>query len=79
MKNLYFHNQELSVIRLNGELWLRSNQIGYALGLKHPTIAVSKIFKRHKKEFTSDMTTAMEVPTAGGMQLTRIFNARAIS
>ncbi len=32
MKSLYFQDQELSVIRLNGELWLRASQIGTALG-----------------------------------------------
>ncbi len=76
MKSLYFHDQELSVIRLNGELWLRGNQIGGALGFKHSAKSIQKLFRSHKKEFTADMTTAIEVPTAGGVQLARIFNAR---
>lgn len=76
MKSLYFHDQELSVIRINGELWLRGGQIGHALGFTDPNRAIARLFKRNKKEFTADMTTAIEVPTAGGVQLARIFNAR---
>lgn len=76
MKSLYFQEQQIDVIRLNGELWLRGGQIGHALGFTDPNRAIARLFKRNKKEFTADMTTAIEVPTAGGIQLARIFNAR---
>lgn len=71
-----FQDHNLDVTDLNGQAWLRAFQIGTALGFSNPNTAIRKIFHHHKSEFTPDMTTVLELPTAGGMQMTRIFSAR---
>lgn len=71
-----FQGAALDIIDLNGQRWLRGYQIGTALNLAQPSQAVQKIHKRHKSEFTPDMTSVVELPTAGGRQMVRIFSPR---
>lgn len=66
-----FQGVALDIIDLNGQRWLRGYQIGTALNLAQPSQAVQKIHKRHKSEFTPDMTSVVELPTAGGRQTVR--------
>lgn len=70
-----FQGAALDIIDLHGQRWLRGPQIAGALGFanaKH----ISTLFKRHKSEFTPDMTSVVELPTAGGRQMVRIFSPR---
>lgn len=70
-----FQGVALDIIDLSGQRWLRGPQIAGALGFasaKH----ISTLFKRHKPEFGYDMTSVVELPTAGGRQMVRIFSPR---
>lgn len=69
-----FHGQPLDVWEINGQRWLRGGQIASPLMTSPGTI--KKIFKRHRSEFTSEMTAIITVPTPGGAQQSRIFSAR---
>lgn len=71
-----FEDTSLEVTDAFGQPWLRGNQIGSALDLSFPGKAVPKIFRRHKGEFTADMTLVMGLETAGGLQKVRMFSPR---
>lgn len=86
---LIFENTALEVVDRNGQAWLRMNQIAAALYGVEPKgcddlaasfasamSAIKKLYKRHADEFTSDMTAVIRVPSAGGLQETRIFSLR---
>ena len=76
MTNLVtFQQTELEVIDLNGQKWLRASQIARALGYDN-TSRIADLYRRNKAEFTPEMITTIELPTAGGFQLTRIYSAR---
>jgi len=74
-----FDGCDLTVTDINGGRWLFPNQIGSALGLAHADVAVRKIYRRHRQEFSSDMTAVIEVPTSRGPRLTRLFSPRGAS
>jgi len=76
-RTLLFQQTALEVIRMEGQNWLRGPQLGAALGFSgdHQK-AIRTLYKRNAPEFTPEMTTALELPSKGGMQLTRIFSAR---
>jgi len=46
-----FNGQEITVIHKDGERWLTAEQIGLALGLRHPNRAVNKLFTKYRNEF----------------------------
>lgn len=70
-----FQNNELEVIDINGTPYIRGRQIGAALNLARER-DVSKIYRKHRKEFSDDMMLSIELPTNGGKQLTNVFSAR---
>lgn len=76
MNQLIFHDTSLEITDLHGQAWLRGAQIGAALGYAHPDRKVRTLFDRHRNEFTAEMTALVDLPTAGGMQETRIFSLR---
>lgn len=77
MTNLIkFQNQNIKLTTFNGESYLNGNQIGSCLELAFPAKAVAKIYRKHKKEFTPEMSIAAEMPTATGNKLTRIYSLR---
>ena len=73
---LAFQNTSFDVIDRNDKPWLRSNQIGLALGYKNPDLSLAKLFRQHADEFTDSMTAVITLPTSGGPQETRIFSLR---
>jgi uncharacterized protein with GYD domain len=73
---LVFQNTEFNVIEREGQCWVRSPQVGDALGYTKARISVDKIFKAHADEFTDRMTAVVELMTAGGKQMVRIFSLR---
>lgn len=73
---LAFQAHRFDVIDLNGQPWLRSNQIGLALDYKNPDLSVAKLYRQHADEFTDSMTAVVTLPTPGGPQETRIFSLR---
>lgn len=73
---LSFHDVKFDVVDLDGDPGLRSPQIGDALGYENPSQAIDKLYKRNAAEFTEDMTQVIELPSAGGVQKTRVFSLR---
>lgn len=73
---LTFENTEFDIVDIHNIPWLRSFQIGSALGYKNPSSDMSKLFDRNADEFTEEMTQILDLPTAGGVQPVRIFNPR---
>lgn len=72
---LAFQSTTFDVIDRSGQPWIRSPQLGGALGYAK-TDAVLKIYDRHAEEFTDSMTAVITLPTPGGPQETRIFSLR---
>ena len=73
---LTFENTEFDVVDIHNVAWLRSFQIGSALGYQNPSSDMSKLFDRNSDEFTPEMTQIVELPTAGGVQPVRVFSPR---
>ena len=76
MTTLTFQNTTLSVINQHNQIFVKSSDLGLALGYKNPTGDISKIYERNADEFTAEMTALVEMPTAGGIQKVRIFSLR---
>jgi len=73
---LQFHSTQFDVIDRNNQHWLRVNQIGLALGYKNPELSVNKLYRANSDEFTSSMTSLVELETKGGKQQVRVFSLR---
>lgn len=73
---LSFNDVSFDVVDRNNQPWLRSPQIGDALGYKKGRVSIDKIYKANADEFTDSMTTLVELETAGGKQQVRIFSLR---
>lgn len=73
---LSFHETKFDIVDLDGEPWLRSPQIGGALGYAKGADSVDKLYKSNADEFTEHMTQVLDLPTAGGVQKVRIFSLR---
>ncbi|MGV6475032.1 BRO-N domain-containing protein [Azotobacter vinelandii] len=75
MQALAFHNTQFDIVDRNGQPWLRLPQVGVALGYANP-YKVQQVYERNADEFTTDMTSVVELDTAGGRQQVRIFSLR---
>lgn len=74
--DLTFNDVLFDVIDRNNQPWVRSPQIGEALGYTKGSISISKLYEAHADEFTDAMTAVVTLPTEGGPQETRIFSLR---
>ena len=74
--SLYFRDVNFDITDIHGQPWLRSFQIGSALGYKNPSSDMAKLYDRNADEFTDSMTQVIELPTAGGKQQVRVFSLR---
>lgn len=79
---LTFQSTTFDVIDRNGQPWLRSHQIGVALGYKRSDI-VAKLYRANADEFTDSMTALVKLPdlphqngVAGQTREVRIFSLR---
>jgi prophage antirepressor-like protein len=73
---LAFQSTAFEVVDHDGEPWLRSPQIGGALGYVKGADSIDKLYKSNADEFTEHMTAVIDLPTAGGVQKVRIFSLR---
>lgn len=64
-----FNNQNIELIRHNGQLYMSGAQIGRVIELSQSD-GVAKIYNRHQDEFINDMTTTIRQ----GRSTVRIFN-----
>lgn len=66
--SLSFHDVNFTVIDQNNQVWLKSTEIGKALGYeKHNAIA--QIYNRNKDEFTENMTQVIEIVDSLNLRL----------
>ncbi|WP_134166275.1 BRO family protein [Paraburkholderia caballeronis] len=83
MKELMFQNQSIRLIEQDGKQWASAADIARALGYSRPD-AVTRIYDKHRIEFTESMTALVMVETAdpqnGGLLLNktmaRVFSLR---
>lgn len=79
MKELMFQNQTIRLIDKDGKKWASAADIARALGYARAD-KVTRIFDRHKAEFTGSMTRIVETPTLGVsgnlLTQTRVFSLR---
>lgn len=79
MKELMFQNQPIRLIEKDGRQWASAADIARALGYSLPD-KVTRIYDRHKAEFSASMTQIVETPTLGVsgnlMTRSRIFSLR---
>jgi len=83
MKELMFQNQSIRLVEKDGKQWASAADIARALGYSRPD-AVTRIYDKHKVEFSDSMTTVVMVETAdpqnGGLLLNktmaRVFSLR---
>lgn len=78
MNDLVFEDKTLALIERDGRLWLKASDIARALGYARAD-KVSRIYDRHKDEFTNCMTCVLETPTLGFSNITsesRCFSLR---
>jgi prophage antirepressor-like protein len=73
---LVFQETKFEIVDLDGETGLRGMQIAYALGYKNPAQDIKNLYERNATEFTEDMTQVIDLPSAGGIQKTRVFSLR---
>ena len=73
---LVFQDTTFDVIDKNGQPWLRSQQIGEALGYADDK-SINRIYTRNSSEFTEQMTGVVNLTTSGNLQTEqRIFSLR---
>ena len=76
MTTLTFQNTTLSVINQHNQTYITASDLGLALEYANPLRAISKLYNSNADEFTAEMTTLVEMQTAGGIQKVRIFSLR---
>ena len=72
---LHYGARRLDGLRLDGEIWLRGDQLVPPLGMSSDR-AVRLIYERHAHEFTADETRLIVEDTQGGPQQVRVFSLR---
>lgn len=79
MKELMFQNQTIRLIDKDGKKWASAADIARALGYARAD-KVTRIYDRHKAEFSASMTQIFETPTLGAsgnlVTQTRVFSLR---
>lgn len=79
MKELMFQNQPIRLVEKDGKQWASAADIARALGYSRAD-KVTRIFDRHKAEFSASMTQIVETPTLGAsgnlVTQTRVFSLR---
>ena len=65
---LTFNDVQFDVIDRNNQPWVRSPQIGEALGYTKGSISIAKLYESHADEFNDAMTAVITLPTEGGPQ-----------
>lgn len=79
MKELMFQNQTIRLIDKDGKKWASAADIARALGYARAD-KVTRIYDRHKAEFSASMTQIVETPTLGVsgnlVTQTRVFSLR---
>ena len=75
--SLQFHHTVFNPIdRGDGRIWLRSTEIGEALGYANGHKAINNLYNANVLEFNDKMTGVLETRTPSGRQEVRVFSLR---
>lgn len=58
-----FNGTPIEIIDHHGQPWLTGEQIGRAIGIKHARKGIHSIYTRHADEFTTQMSTVLNLGT----------------
>jgi hypothetical protein len=72
---LTFNSHPLEALQMGGQMWLRGDQLDHPLGYQNER-NIHLLYTRNADEFTADEMRIVTLPTAGGMQETRVFSLR---
>lgn len=72
-----FNGYPVEIVDHNNQQWITAEQIGKALGLKHPRSGIIRIFNRHRDEIAKAGCSVVNLTTEAGMRETTIFSPRA--
>lgn len=78
MQELKFNDHNFALVERDGRVWLTATDIATALGYSRSD-QISRMFLRHEREFSSEMTAVVENTTLGHANLSsemRIFSLR---
>ena len=79
MRELMFQETSLRIVERDGQCWVGAADIARALGYAEAG-KVTRLYDRHKQEFTDSMTALFEMPTLGTsgnlVTRTRFFSLR---
>ena len=78
MQELKFNEHNFLIVERNGRNWLTATDIAKALGYSRSD-QISRIYLRHEREFSTEMTAVVENTTLGHINLSsemRIFSLR---
>lgn len=71
---LDFNGTRFNSVELNGELWLRADELGKAAGLEPPESALLGLYDAHADQMPLRLTALAGVETPDGPRLMRVFN-----
>lgn len=71
-----FEETPIDLVLIGNQRWVRGTSVGSALGFADPKKSVKDIYTRNQQEFDDSTTLVIEMQTAGGRQLVRLYNAR---
>lgn len=74
---LTYDRTRLDGVRMDGQVWLRGDQIAPPLGYRDER-NVRLLFERNEREFTPDESRVIAMPTAGGPQQVRVFSLQGV-
>ena len=72
-----FNGCSLEIVDHNGQKWLTAEQIGKALGLKHPRQGIIKIYNRHREEIDMCGVVEPNLGSTSGYKGIKLFTPRA--
>lgn len=79
MKELMFQNQPIRLVEIDGKKWASAADIARALGYARAD-KITRLYDRHKAEFTASMTRVVETPVLGAsgnlVTQARVFSLR---
>ncbi len=69
-----FNGRRFNSVELDGEFWIRTDELGLAIGLEQPEQAVLDLYHNHPGQFSERLTALAGVETPEGARLMRVFN-----
>jgi prophage antirepressor-like protein len=71
---LSFNGSRFSSVELEGEFWLRPDELGHSMGLPDPERTLVGFYDAHPHRFSERLTALAGVETPDGPRLMRVFN-----